>query len=159
MDLDQFALDPSKPIEKFSRVNRPSRFPRNMLENHPYLFMFPDLELLTKNTLKEKPNESLWPDVIYSPYGRIGDVIKSVGATRRGNHFVANDPITYFIYHPWFEEIYTGEGGSGSTGLYTHRIRIDRTETEQPFLSVPVSPVRPLLVRARVPPGESSPIP
>ena len=54
MDLDQFALDPTQPIEKFSRVNRPSRFPRNMLENHPYLFMFPDLELLTKNTRQRK---------------------------------------------------------------------------------------------------------
>ena len=140
IDLDQFALDPNKPIEKFEPLRqgglnspRPSKFPRNMLENHPYLFMFPDLKLLTKNTVKEKPNESGWPDVIYSPYESLGDVTKSVGAKRIGNHFVANDPITYFIYHPWFEEIYAGEGGSGSTGLYTHRIRIDRTETEKPF--------------------------
>ena len=44
-----------------------------MLENHPYLFMFPDLELLTKNTAKEKPNESGWPDVIYSPYALPGE--------------------------------------------------------------------------------------
>ena len=111
MDLDQFALNPSKPIEKFenttghyARLNRLSKFPRNMLENHPYLFMFPDLELLTKNTAKEKPNESGWPDVIYSPYALLGDVRETPG----GRYFVANDPITYFIYHPWFEEIYTG---------------------------------------------------
>ena len=34
---------------------------------------------------------------------KLGDVINSVGAKRIGNHFVANDPITYFIYHPWFK--------------------------------------------------------
>ena len=136
MDLDQFALDPSKPIEKTERLSqgglkapRPSKFPRHMLKNHPYLFMFPDLELLTKNTVKEKPNESLWPDVLYSPYGRLGDVIESVGAKHEGNHFVANDPITYFIYHPWFEEIYTIESPS-LTGLSRSRIRIDRASAQ-----------------------------
>ena len=139
MDLNQFALDPNKPIEKFEPLRqgglnspRPSKFPRHMLKNHPYLFMFPDLELLTKNTVKEKPNESRWPNVIYSPYGRLGDVINSVGAKRRGNHFIANDPITYFIYHPWFEEIYT-ETRSNYSGLNSHRIRVDRGVTEIPF--------------------------
>ena len=137
MDLDQFALDPTQPIEKFenttghyARSNRLSRFPRNMLKNHPYIHMFPDLELLTKNTLKEKPNESLWPNVIYSPYARLGDVNKTPG----GKYFVANDPITYFIYHPWFEEIYIEPRDSDLTGLQNHRIRVDRTGTNQPIL-------------------------
>ena len=61
--------------------------------------------------------------------------IRTTGRVRQTpgvKYFVANDPITYFIYHPWFEEIYTGEGSRGSTGLHSQRIRVDRANDQQP---------------------------
>ena len=121
MDLDQFALDPSQPIEKVNPYDS-NRFPRDILENHPYLFMFPDLELPTENTKSEKTSLSRWPDVVYSPYeSRIGHVT----STPFGTYFVPVDPITYFIYHPWFEAIHIAStSGSSAAGLDDGRSRV-----------------------------------
>ena len=118
MDLDQFALDPSKPIEKFQPRDA-LKFPRTTVENHPYLHMFPDLELLTENTRTEKPNLSSWPDVIYSPTVTPG----TVDITASNSFFKPVDPLTYFIYHPWFEQLHMGRSNSGSTGLLDKRVR------------------------------------
>ena len=123
MDLDQFALDPTQPIEKF-KTSDSFKFPRAILENHPYLFMFPDLELLTENTKSEQPNLSRWPNVIYSPYDSRIESVKGRGG---GTHFAAIDPLTYFIYHPWFEDIHTDpQGIRGMRGLNQGRSRADR---------------------------------
>ena len=129
--LDQFALDPSKPIEKF-KITEAWKFPRSTVENHPYLHMFPDLELLTKNTKVEKQNQSIWPDVIYSGYGQLGNVTEIAG----GRYFTAIDPISYFIYHPWFEQIYMGESRQGNIGLLSERVRLQRNP-DHPYFGRP----------------------
>ena len=122
MDLDQFALDPTKPIEKFN-IPEAWKFPRSTVENHPYLHMFPDLELLTKNTKVEKPDYSRWPDVFYAPHARLGDVKNYPTGTE---YFKPVDPITYFIYHPWFEQINISKDQIAHMGLDSYRIKVGR---------------------------------
>ena len=122
MNLDQFALDPTKPIEKFN-IPEAWKFPRSTVENHPYLHMFPDLELLTKNTKIEKPDYSRWPDVFYAPHASLGDVKNHPTGTE---YFKPVDPITYFIYHPWFEQINIEPDGYIYPGLGSHRIKVGR---------------------------------
>ena len=124
MDLDQFALDPTMPIEKFT-IPEAWKFPRSTVENHPYLHMFPDLELLTENTRTEEPDLSGWPDVIYAPHATLGEVKRHPTGTE---YFKPLDPITYFIYHPWFEQIDIGNTLGSDVGLNAYRTRVGRHE-------------------------------
>ena len=110
MDLDQFALDPTQPIERFEEGNEGHTvFSTRQLAGHPYLFMFPSLEIFEprKKWLDGKTQFRFTP---YKKSPLNGHGNPNLG---RGNYDTfkapdvpAKDSLIYFIYHPWFEEFH-----------------------------------------------------
>ena len=98
IDLEQFTLDPDQPIPwqgSRSDADSPgSLMPHPMIHRHPYLHLFPELEIRVRKQNKE--------DIWYTPYGSYGrygtDWFKDISGTRNG--------LTYFIYNPWFEPVF-----------------------------------------------------
>ena len=111
MDLSEFALDPNGPIpyrevvhdrsgrgsvemEELESIGFKLNF-ANASEN-PYLHVFPMLETAQRHWesggFRGKPSVFLHPNTM-------------IPEPRRYVRFSALDPVTYFIYHPWFEPI------------------------------------------------------
>ena len=105
MDLGEFALDPNGPIPYREMVlgrgfeeMKSIGFKLNFADasENPYLHVFPMLEAAQRHWesggFRGKPSVFLHPNV--SPI-----------SPRPYVRFSAVDPVTYFIYHPWFESI------------------------------------------------------
>ena len=95
IDLEQFALDPDQRIPwQGSRSDEGNLMPHPMIHRHPYLHLFPELEIRVSKQEKE--------DIWYTPYGKYGrfgtDWVKDISGTRNG--------LIYFIYNPWFEPVF-----------------------------------------------------
>ena len=111
MDLGEFALDPNGPIPYREVVH--DRSGRGYVEQeelesigfklnfadaseNPYLHVFPMLETAQRHWesggFRGKPSVFLHPNAM-------------IPEPRRYVRFSALDPVTYFIYHPWFEPI------------------------------------------------------
>ena len=95
IDLEQFALDPDQPIlQQWGRSDEGNLMPYPMIHRHPYLHLFPELEIRVSKQEKE--------DIWYTPYGEYGrfgtDWVKDISGTRNGR--------IYFIYNPWFEPVF-----------------------------------------------------
>ena len=102
MDLDQFGLDPSEPVETTR-----TRMEAEMLKNHPYLHLIPDLE----NYVRTSPRLKV---VRYDPwyqYSAPPELRFNFGEVDRGEGrpdiSAARGPIAYFIHHPWFEPVFS----------------------------------------------------
>ena len=106
MDLEQFALDPNQPIAPKDLnaylVVGPleSEFNLSEVKGHPYLFLFPGLRYEVE---LEQSNEHPRDTVAYDPYRPRNDASDRIG--RFPQPFPAWDPVTRFIYFPWFEPI------------------------------------------------------
>ena len=102
INLEQFALDPDQPLPRQgseSTEDSPvSMMPYPMIHQHPYLHLFPELEIRVRKQEKE--------DIGYTPYGNYGgfgtDRFMDTSGTRNG--------LIYFIYNPWFEPVFPGAG-------------------------------------------------
>ena len=103
MDLEEFGLDPSEPVENGISVMMDTQ----MLMDHPYLHLTPDLKdylQVEGRYLKgEMKYEKIWGYVYPSertitPEGITSGEHTDISAIR--------GPITYFIYHPWFEPVF-----------------------------------------------------
>ena len=94
IDLEQFALDPDQPILQQGSRDERNLMPYPMIHRHPYLHLFPELEIRVSKQEKE--------DIWYTPYGEYGrfgtDWVKDISGTRNG--------LIYFIYNPWFEPVF-----------------------------------------------------
>ena len=99
IDLEQFALDPDQPIPwqgSRSDADSPvSVMPHPMIHRHPYLHLFPELEI----RVSKQEKEDIWYTPYSREYGRFGSYrFKDISGTRNG--------LTYFIYNPWFEPVF-----------------------------------------------------
>ena len=99
IDLEQFALDPDQPIPwqgSRSDADSPvSVMPHPMIHRHPYLHLFPELEI----RVSKQEKEDIWYTPYSRVYGRFGSYrFKDISGTRNG--------LTYFIYNPWFEPVF-----------------------------------------------------
>ena len=125
MDLSQFALDPTKPIERFDygsqrdgRLAHLSTFNVAETLDHPYIFLFPTLKYyLDREQWQLKPRS----EIPYSPYMSHRHVHSN--RNHRDTHiglveeFRDKNPLVYFIYHPWFDTIpYAPYASTFSTG-------------------------------------------
>ena len=94
IDLEQFALDPDQPIpwqgSRSSTGSPKSLMPHQMIHQHPYLHLFPDLEAKVRKQRKG--------DVEYSPHNKYSHRFKDISGLRNG--------LIYFIYNPWFEPVF-----------------------------------------------------
>ena len=99
IDLEQFALDPDRPITWQKAESRKeslkSRMPHPMVHQHPYLHLFPDLEA--------KVHKQSGKDIEYSPYISPEEFRMVKG---RGDISAAQNGLVYFIYNPWFEPVF-----------------------------------------------------
>ena len=97
IDLEQFALDPDQRIlsqgNRYEKDSPKSLMPHPMIQQHPYLHLFPDLEAKVR-----KQRNS---DVEYSPHSVYTHRFKDISGQRNG--------LIYFIYNPWFEPVFTGD--------------------------------------------------
>ena len=116
MDLDQFALDPTEPIETFEYgkvygnigthggIANLSTFNVAETLDHPYIYLFPKLKHYLEREGEQKRPRT---DIPYSPYmdhtynsrNHLEDHSKLV------KEFSDRNPLVYFIYHPWFETL------------------------------------------------------
>ena len=111
IDLEQFALDPGAEIlrpdgERWDPHTSPHRgifiHPYTETRNHPYLHLLPGLKYIAENegTVPEFRGEtfvtstSIHNELRYNPFKHSNP-----------KFFYPRDPITNFIYHPWFEPI------------------------------------------------------
>ena len=99
IDLEQFALDHDQAIPwqgSRSDADSPeSVMPYPMIHRHPYLHLFPELEI----RVSKQEKEDIWYTPYSREYGRFGtDRFKDISGTRNG--------LTYFIYNPWFEPVF-----------------------------------------------------
>ena len=99
IDLEQFALDPDQPLPQQgseSTADSPvSMMPYPMIHQHPYLHLFPELEI----RVRKQEKEDIWYDPYSREYGGFGgDRFKDISGGRNG--------LIYFIYNPWFEPIF-----------------------------------------------------
>ena len=105
MDLDQFGLDPNEPIEN----NTSTYMDPEMLRNHPYLHLIPDLDnyMMTRTGITKDVSYSPWrsypspPEERRLDFGSVYRPYPDISAAR--------GPITYFIYHPWFEPVFMND--------------------------------------------------
>ena len=97
IDLEQFALDPDQRIPSqgniYEEASPKSLMPHPMIQQHPYLHLFPDLEA----QVRKQRNSDVW----YYPHRTSSHRFKDISGQRNG--------LIYFIYNPWFEPIFTGE--------------------------------------------------
>ena len=97
IDLEQFALDPDQRIpsqgNKYEKDSPVSVMPHPMIQQHPYLHLFPDLEA----KLRKQRNS----DLEYAPHSVYSHRFKDISGQRNG--------LIYFIYNPWFEPVFTGD--------------------------------------------------
>ena len=99
IDLEQFALDPDRPIpwqgSKYDEDSPVSLMPYPMIHRHPYLHLFPELEI----RVSKQEKEDIWYAPYSREYGRFGTYrFKDISGTRNG--------LIYFIYNPWFEPVF-----------------------------------------------------
>ena len=128
IDMDQFALDPTQPIERFKRgriggtheIANLSMFSLADTIDHPYLFMFPKLKhYIEREAVQRNPRS----EVPYSPYMKRDyspDSHKD-GHLKLVKGFNDNNPLVYFIYHPWYETIDFSIGGHSISSESPHR--------------------------------------
>ena len=95
IDLEQFTLDPDQPIpwqgSKYDENSRVSVMPHPMIQQHPYLHLFPDLEAKVRRQRNG--------DVEYAPHSAYDrNRFKDISGIRNG--------LIYFIYNPWFEPVF-----------------------------------------------------
>ena len=112
MDLDQFALDPTEPIERFDyggiggngAIANLTTFNIAETLDHPYIFLFPKLKhYLERETRHRTPRT----EVPYSPYlhSDYSNRNHKEGHFRLVKEFRDRNPLVYFIYHPWFDTL------------------------------------------------------
>ena len=120
MDLQQFALDPDQPLEKFQRhlditglqaiedaqYQSLSAFPRMETENHPYIHLFTGLQRAIE--AENKTGRPPRPQIPYNAYDQF------------------TDPVSYFISKPWFEDIHIDPYGETLDPVH-------RTESTHPY--------------------------
>ena len=110
MDLSEFALDPRSPIP-FQEVDEDhssgDHIGRQQIESigfklnfadaaeNPYLHVFPMLDTALRH--RDFGMLSGKPSVFLHPHKQTGGF--------KYTRFASLDPVTYFIYHPWFEPI------------------------------------------------------
>ena len=112
MDLDQFALDANHPIPtpNNSRPRNPgsglrTTFSLEETKTHPYLHLFRGLKRILENPDHRDYGQYVKGDSVDYNYN-INDERKPQGY-RTDHH--PQDPLTKFVYYPWFEPIMDGE--------------------------------------------------
>ena len=123
MDLNQFALDPNGPIPlpnksgmedwsgSFTTRERgehpPTLFDYEETRDHPYLHLFPGLKGYVEVFQKweEEGRPLIKREFRYHPNRNSGTASFSSNSYDPGEAFLPMDPITHFIYHPWFEPV------------------------------------------------------
>ena len=129
MDLDQFALNPNEAIPLPNKqgarshmgysigtgwyITRergkhpPTLFDYEETRDHPYLHLFPGLkgyvEVFQKREEEGRP--LVKREFRYHPNRNSGTASFSGNSYDTGEAFLPMDPITHFIYHPWFEPV------------------------------------------------------
>ena len=129
MDLDQFALNPNEAIPLPGKPGKqehmgygigtgwyitrergkhpPTFFDYEETRDHPYLHLFPGLkgyvEVFQKREEEGRP--LVKREFRYHPNRNSGTASFSGNSYDTGETFLPMDPITHFIYHPWFEPV------------------------------------------------------
>ncbi len=121
MDLSQYALAVDQPLDFNLGNNSPvQKFPYHETRNHPYIHLFPGLKYMAEHqghdrALKDRDNAFRYsPWLLGKPQESTHEIRISRGVDYPGEIL---DPITHFIYNPWFEQ-YPGRTDSEAQGIH-----------------------------------------